>query len=134
MLMGAHLAGLALTLSGLGLVHGVAHSVSATVGTAHGEALATVLPEVMEFNSRVSEDVYASIGHDMGVSANSETVISAVRDLADEIQIRNKLSHYGVTEDLVQSISKKVLEDSVTSNNPIDPTQSEVEGILLSRI
>jgi len=134
MLMGAHLAGLALTLSGLGLVHGVAHSVSATVGTAHGEALATVLPEVMQFNSQVSDDVYASIGYDMGVSANSATVIEAVRDLSDEIQIRNKLSHYGVTPDLVQSISKKVLEDSVTSNNPIAPTEDQVAGIILSRL
>ncbi len=134
MLMGAHLAGLALTLSGLGLVHGVAHSVSATVGTAHGEALATVLPEVMQFNSQVSDDVYASIGYDMGVSANSATVISAVRDLSDEIQIRNKLSHYGVTPDLLQSISKKVLEDSVTSNNPIDPTEDQVAGIIRSRL
>ena len=134
MLMGAHLAGLALTLSGLGLVHGVAHSVSATVGTAHGEALATVLPEVMQFNSQVSDDVYASIGYDMGVSANSATVIEAVRDLSDEIQIRNKLSHYGVTSDLVQSISKKVLEDSVTSNNPIAPTEDQVAGIIRSRL
>jgi alcohol dehydrogenase class IV len=134
MLMGAHLAGLALTLSGLGLVHGVAHSVSATVGTAHGEALATVLPEVMQFNSQVSDDVYASIGYDMGVSANSATVIAAVRDLSDEIQIRNKLSHYGVTPELVQSISKKVLEDSVTSNNPIDPTEEQVAGIIRSRL
>jgi len=134
MLMGAHLAGLALTLSGLGLVHGVAHSVSATVGTAHGEALATVLPEVMQFNSQVSDDVYASIGYDMGVSANSATVIAAVRDLSDEIQIRNKLSHYGVTPVLVQSISKKVLEDSVTSNNPIDPTEEQVAGIIRSRL
>lgn len=134
MLMGAHLAGLALTLSGLGLVHGVAHSVSATVGAAHGEALATVLPEVMEFNSKVVGDVYASIGYDMGVSANSETVISAVRDLSDEIQIRNKLSHYGVTPELVESISKKVLEDSVTSNNPIDPTEDQVAGIIRSRL
>jgi alcohol dehydrogenase class IV len=70
----------------------------------------------------------------MGIAANSATVISAVRDLADQIQIRNKLSHYGVTKDLVQAISVKVLEDSVTSNNPIDPTQTEVESILLSRI
>ena len=38
MLLGAHLAGLALTLYGLGLVHGIAHSVSAHVGAAHGEA------------------------------------------------------------------------------------------------
>jgi alcohol dehydrogenase class IV len=134
MLMGAHLAGLALTLSGLGLVHGVAHSVSATVGTAHGEALATVLPEVMQFNSQVSDDVYASIGYDMGVSAKSATVIEAVRDLSDEIQIRNKLSHYGVTPELVQSISKKVLEDSVTSNNPIAPTEDQVAGIIRSRL
>lgn len=134
MLMGAHLAGLALTLSGLGLVHGVAHSVSATVGAAHGEALATVLPEVMEFNSRVSDNVYASIGYDMGVSADSATVISAVRDLSDEIQIRNSLSHYGVTPDLVELISKKVLEDSVTSNNPVTPTEAEVVEILRSRL
>lgn len=134
MLMGAHLAGLALTLSGLGLVHGVAHSVSATVGAAHGEALATVLPEVMEFNSRVSEDVYASIGYDMGVSADSATVISAVRDLSDEIQIRHSLSHYGVTPDLVELISTKVLEDSVTSNNPVAPTAAEVKELLLSRM
>ena len=89
MLMGAHLAGLALTLSGLGLVHGIAHSVSAHVGAAHGEALATVLPEVMEFNSREVSDIYATVGNDMGVSANSATAIEAVRDLSDSINIRN---------------------------------------------
>lgn len=134
MLMGAHLAGLALTLSGLGLVHGIAHSVSATVGTAHGEALATVLAEVMEFNSREVGDVYASVGNDMGVSARSEVAIEAVRDLANEIQIRNSLSHYGVTSAMVGDIAKKVLADSVTGNNPIAPTEAEVSAILNSRL
>jgi alcohol dehydrogenase class IV len=134
MLMGAHLAGLALTLSGLGLVHGIAHSVSAHVGAAHGEALATVLPEVMQFNSRAVSDIYASIGNDMGVSANSETAIEAVRDLAESINIRNSLSHYGVKQEMVADIAKTVLADSVTSNNPVAPSDGEVLAILTSRL
>ena len=134
MLMGAHLAGLALTLSGLGLVHGIAHSVSAHVGAAHGEALATVLPEVMQFNSRAVSDIYASVGNDMGVSANSDTAIEAVRDLAESINIRNSLSHYGVKQEMVADIAKTVLADSVTGNNPIAPTDGEVQGILTSRL
>ena len=134
MLMGAHLAGLALTLSGLGLVHGIAHSVSAHVGAAHGEALATVLPEVMQFNSREVSDIYASVGNDMGVSANSETAIEAVRDLSESISIRNSLSHYGVKQEMIGDIAKTVLADSVTGNNPIAPTEGEVQGILSSRL
>jgi alcohol dehydrogenase class IV len=134
MLMGAHLAGLALTLSGLGLVHGIAHSVSAHVGAAHGEALATVLPEVMQFNSSVSSDVYASVGNDMNVSADSKTVIAAVRDLADQIEIRNSLTFHGVKQEMIEDIAEKVIADSVTSNNPIMPSKSEVLGILSSRL
>lgn len=133
MLMGAHLAGLALTLSGLGLVHGIAHSLSAHVGAAHGEALATVLPEVMEFNARDVSQIYATVGVDMGVKAESETAIAAVRDLADSINIRNTLSHYGVKEAMIGEIAKTVLADSVTSNNPRTPQESEVVGILTSR-
>ena len=132
--MGAHLAGLALTLSGLGLVHGIAHSVSAHVGAAHGEALATVLPEVMQFNSREVSDIYATVGSDMGVPANSATAIEAVRDLSDSINIRNSLAHYGVKQEMIGDIAKTVLADSVTSNNPIAPTESEVLGILTSRL
>lgn len=134
MLMGAHLAGLALTLSGLGLVHGIAHSVSAHVGAAHGEALATVLAEVMSFNSREVSNIYATVGNDMGVSAKSEVAIQAVKDLADSIQIRNNLSHYGVKAEMISDIAKKVIADSVTSNNPIAPTELEVTRILQSRM
>jgi alcohol dehydrogenase class IV len=70
----------------------------------------------------------------MGVSANSDTAIAAVRDLSDSINIRNSLSHYGVTQAMVSDIAKTVLADSVTSNNPIAPSAGEVEGILTSRL
>jgi len=134
MLMGAHLAGLALTLSGLGLVHGIAHSLSAHVGAAHGEALASVLAEVMEFNSTKVGDIYATVANDMGESADSAVAIAAVRNLADEIQVRNKISFFGATNGMIPEIARVCLADSVTSNNPIDPTLEDVTKILAARI
>jgi alcohol dehydrogenase class IV len=134
MLVGAHLAGLALTLSGLGLVHGIAHSVSAHVGAAHGEALAAVLAEVMEFNAATVGDIYAGIGLDMGVSASARSTIDAVRGLADEINIRFDLTHFGVVPTMVEAIADTTLADSVTSNNPVMPTKQEVVEIISSRV
>ena len=134
--MGAHLAGLALTLSGLGLVHGIAHSVSAHVGAAHGEALAAVLSEVMEFNARQSKvsEIYASVANDMNLERNAMAGIKAVRELADAIEIRKPLSFFGVTQEMCESIATNALADSVTSNNPIAPTKPEVLELLKSRL
>jgi alcohol dehydrogenase class IV len=88
----------------------------------------------MEFNSREVSDIYATVGIDMGVSANSATAIEAVRDLSDSINIRNSLSHYGVKQEMIGDITKTVLADSVTGNNPIAPTDCEVQAILTSRL
>jgi alcohol dehydrogenase class IV len=88
----------------------------------------------MEFNAREVSDIYATVGNDMGVSANSATAIEAVRDLSDSINIRNSLSYYGVKQEMIGEIAKTVLADSVTSNNPITPTEDEVQGILTSRL
>ena len=134
MLMGSHLAGLALTLSGLGLVHGIAHSVSAHVGAAHGEALASVLAEVMEFNRSVSDLTYKSVAIDMNIHADAQSAIKAVRSLADEVNIRFPLSTFGVTSDMCEAIADTALIDSVTSNNPIAPTKAQIVEILKSRL
>ncbi|MBI3429644.1 MAG: iron-containing alcohol dehydrogenase, partial [Actinobacteria bacterium] len=104
------------------------------VGAAHGEALAAVLAEVMEFNSRQVAEVYATVGNDMGVSTSAPAAIDAVRSLADDINIRFSLSHYGVTESMVEAITATVQADSVTSSNPIVPTDAEVAAILTSRL
>ena len=134
MLLGAHMAGLALTLSGLGLGHGIAHSVSAHVGAAHGEALAAVLAEVMEFNSQAIAPIYATVANDMGVTADSKSAIDAVRSLADNINIRQNLSAFGVKPEMVSDIADTTLADSVTGNNPIAPNKEDVINIISSRI
>jgi alcohol dehydrogenase class IV len=50
MLVGAHLAGQALTRSGLGLVHALGHAITAHHGVVHGRALGMVLPEVVAWS------------------------------------------------------------------------------------
>ncbi|WP_433798178.1 iron-containing alcohol dehydrogenase family protein [Actinomycetospora sp. CA-084318] len=66
MLVGAHLAGQALTRSGLGLVHGLGHALTAHHGVVHGRALAMVLPEVVAWSL---DDAGAGHGADAGAWA-----------------------------------------------------------------
>ncbi|MBA2639947.1 MAG: iron-containing alcohol dehydrogenase, partial [Nocardioidaceae bacterium] len=61
LLLGSHLAGRALSISGLGLVHGIAHATTSHTGAVHGVALAAVLTEVMERTAAVAGPAYARV-------------------------------------------------------------------------
>ncbi|BBF98963.1 MULTISPECIES: iron-containing alcohol dehydrogenase family protein [Pseudonocardia] len=61
LLLGAHLAGQALTVSGLGLVHGIAHAVTAHLGTPHGVALAAVNEQVMRYSADAAVGAYERV-------------------------------------------------------------------------
>ena len=52
MLLGAHLAGLAIEASMLGATHACANPLSARYGTTHGVAIALMLPHVVRWNGR----------------------------------------------------------------------------------
>ncbi|MGN6521615.1 MAG: iron-containing alcohol dehydrogenase family protein [Actinomycetes bacterium] len=140
MLLGAHLAGLALTANGLGLVHGLAHSVSAHVGAVHGEALAAVLAEVMDYNLPTVTPEYAAVAVDLGLARDNgqegdrersaRLAIDNVRALAEEVGARRRLRDLGVEQDMHASIAATALADSVTGNNPRTPQQDEVESLV----
>jgi alcohol dehydrogenase len=61
MLWGAHLAGAAIEASMLGATHACANPLSARYGTAHGVAIALLLPHVVRWNARAANDGYASL-------------------------------------------------------------------------
>lgn len=136
MLIGAHIAGRALTTSGLGLAHGIAHSVSAHTGAAHGEALAAVLPEVIDFNMPVSEEEYqvaVRCMSDAGWVVHGD-LPTTVEDLATSIGARRTLGELGVLASMVESIAVGAATDRVTSNNPRPVTSADVEAIISSRL
>ena len=61
MMLGAHLAGMAIEQSMLGAAHACANPLTARFGIAHGLALAMLLPHVVRWNADVAADRYAAL-------------------------------------------------------------------------
>jgi alcohol dehydrogenase class IV len=128
LLLGAHLAGRALTLSGLGLVHGIGHSLTNHLGTVHGVALAAVLPEVMTFCAEAAGPAYRTVALAMGAT----DAVAAAGELAARIGVRYRLRDLGASADAVRSVARGAVDDIVTVNSPRLPTLADVEQILHS--
>jgi alcohol dehydrogenase class IV len=129
MLLAAHLAGRALTLSGLGLVHGLGHTLTTLLGTVHGVALAAVLPEVMDFcadGSRHARLAYSVAARALG----SDDAITTVADLATGVGVRSSLSRLGLTGEAVAQVARAAVEDVVSANSPRPASQADVEDLL----
>ncbi len=126
LLLGAHLAGRALTLSGLGLVHGIAHALTNHFHTVHGVALAAVMPEVMAYCAQDAGPAYAAAAVAMGCG----DPIEAVTDLAASIGVRRPLRELGLTVETVPSVARDAVQDAVSLNSPRTPTPPDVEHLL----
>src|SRR5438128_5886964 len=61
MQLGASYAGVAIESSMLGATHACANPLTARYGTAHGAAIAMLLPSVVRWNERAAADRYATL-------------------------------------------------------------------------
>ncbi|GAA1715710.1 iron-containing alcohol dehydrogenase [Fodinicola feengrottensis] len=123
-MVGAHLAGQALTISGLGLVHGFGHAITAFTGTAHGVALASVLAAVMRF----SPEAYEPAGFALSV----DDPVAAALDIADGVDIVRPLRDLDVDRGMLPAIAATALADAVTRNSPRVPSLAEATALLES--
>ncbi|WP_055495400.1 iron-containing alcohol dehydrogenase family protein [Streptomyces sp. TP-A0356] len=135
LMMGAHLAGQALTLSGLGLVHGIGHALTAHTGTPHGVALAAVLEEVMEFSAPAARDAYEGVARAMRLPAPADgdwarAAVAAVREISAAVEIKRPLRELGADRALLPAIARGAAADAVTKNAPRQPSEAEVLEIL----
>jgi alcohol dehydrogenase len=62
MVLGAHLAGVAIENSMLGATHACANPLTARYGTVHGVAIAVLLPRVVRWNLAAEPDLYRELG------------------------------------------------------------------------
>ncbi|MFV8185088.1 iron-containing alcohol dehydrogenase family protein [Streptomyces sp. AF1B] len=135
LMMGAHLAGQALTLSGLGLVHGIGHALTAHTGTPHGVALAAVLEEVMEFSAPAARDAYEQAGRAMRLDPPADgdwarATVAAVRATSGALDIKRPLRELGADRSMLSSVAAGAVADAVTKNAPRIPDAGEVLEIL----
>lgn len=136
MMLGCLIAGFGFSNANLGLVHGIAHTLSAHFHLAHGVANATVLPYVMEYNADSCPEKMVDLAKaiNLPVSGDLEKdkyLLSAeLLKMTKTVGIKT-LSELGVEEKDFDMIAEDVLKEPVLGFNPKQGvTKEDVIGIL----
>ena len=139
MALGQYIAGMGFSNVGLGIVHSMAHGLSALYDTPHGVACAIILPTGLEYNKTAAGDRYRAIGQAMGVAgidAMSEAeaidaTIAAVKQLSADVGIPAGLQGILKEED-VAFLSASAYADACRPGNPRDTNEAEIAALYRS--
>ena len=123
MMLGCLIAGFGFSNANLGLVHGIAHTLSAHFHLAHGVANATVLPYVMEYNADSCPEKMVNLAKAIDLPVSGDLAIDKYL-LSKELLKMTKtvgiktLSELGVEEKDFEMIAEDVLKEPVLGFNP----------------
>ena len=150
------LAGMAFSNALLGIVHSMAHKTGAAYSGGHiihGCANAMYLPKVIAYNAKVPEaaERYAEIAKFLHLEGNSteelvKALIQMLRDMNDQLNIPQAIKYYGeggVKADAsiidekeflakLPEVARNAIGDACTGSNPRQPSQEEMEKLLLA--
>lgn len=137
LLLAAHMAGQAMSTTGLGIVHALGHPLGGRHDLPHGEALALVLIECLKFNQPVRRDRFARMAEPLGVASHATTeernagaAVDAVENLLAELEMGTRLTDRGIAASDLPGIAEDALADAVLLNTPRHPTELELLTIL----
>ena len=139
MALGQYIAGMGFSNVGLGIVHSMAHGLSALYDTPHGVACAILLPCGLEYNAPVAGKRYRAIGKAMGVDgidmmddeAAARATIAAVKQLSKDVGIPADLKGILKDED-VDFLSESAYADACRPGNPRDTSVEEIKALYRS--
>ena len=137
MSLGQYIAGMGFSNVGLGIVHSMAHPLSAVYDIPHGKACAMLLTAVLKFNAPATGEKYREIARVMGVSdvdgMDQETyrqaAIDVIQKLADDVGIPKSLSEAGVKREDIPFLAESAFNDACTPGNPRDVSLEDIIGI-----
>jgi alcohol dehydrogenase len=124
MQLGAFYAGAAIENSMLGATHACANPLTARYGTAHGAAIAMLLPAVVRWNESVAADDYAkllewsSIGSHQSNLPPTETLARRLEALAEMGGLSTNLRASGVTVSDLAELASEAAEQWTGTFNP----------------
>ena len=141
MALGQYIAGMGFSNVGLGIVHSMAHGLSALYDTPHGVACAILLPVGLEYNKTVSGERYRAIGEAMRVEGidkmsdeeAADATIAAVRKLSQDIGIPANLKGILKEED-VAFLSESAYADACRPGNPRETSVAEIAELYRSQM
>ena len=139
LLLAAHMAGVAMANTGLGLCHAIGYALGSRWNIAHGVALAMLLPDVLRFNLPVRTDRMADVAFALGVGdthaeggRNAGAAIEAIAALREQVGLTALIADFGITEADFAQIAADALDDEVLANTPRPPTGDDIGAILLA--
>ena len=139
MLLAAHMAGIGMATTGLGLCHAIGHAIGGRFGIAHGVALTAVLPQVLRFNAPSCEARLADVAHALGAADadrdrtwNAGAAIDAVAGLAERVGLTERMAGLGITAADFGLIAADAMDDEVLANTPRQPTPADIRSVLLA--
>ena len=141
MALGQYIAGMGFSNVGLGIVHSMAHGLSALYDTPHGVACAILLPVGLEYNKTVAGERYRAVGKAMGVKGIDEmndaeaadATIAAVKQLSADVGIPANL-HGILKEEDIQFLAESAYADACRPGNPRDTSVEEIVELYKSQL
>lgn len=140
MALGQYLAGMGFSNVGLGLVHGMAHPLSAWYNIPHGVACAALLPTIMKYNKDFTGEKYREIAKALKLS-NADTLsiadareaaCAAIDQLSKDVGIPKTISELGVKAEDIPQLAEDAFKDVCTPGNPRDTTVEEIIALYQS--
>jgi alcohol dehydrogenase class IV len=133
MMLMASMMGAVAFQKGLGVVHSLAHPLSALLDTHHGLANAVNIPYGMEFNIAGFEGKFRRIARALELREESgDAVVNYLFDLNSRIGIPRRLRDIGVRPEHIGTLSDLAFADFAHPNNP-KPVSREDFRLLYER-
>ncbi|MFV0439603.1 MAG: iron-containing alcohol dehydrogenase [Desulfopila sp.] len=129
-------AGIAFGNADLGLVHTIAHPLSARCGLAHGDANAAMLPYVVAYNADAvperTREIARALGVDVAGKSDEEAATLAVdkiKELSAKIGIKT-LRGLNVPETALNDLVEDSMLEATLQFNPKQPKKEDVRKLL----
>lgn len=132
-----YMAGMSFTNVGLGIVHSMAHPLSAFYDIPHGVANALILPYVLDFNSDVCEDKMTALALAFdpsfdtakGSRAAAKHCVDIIRSFNAKAGLPQKLNELSVKEEDFDALAQSALNDAATPDNRKEVTAEDLKKL-----
>jgi alcohol dehydrogenase len=126
MLLGAHVAGIAIEQAMLGAAHACANPLTARHNLSHGVAVGVMLPHVIRFNALRVADAYADL------CSSGDALAARIEVWMDAVGIPRRLREHGVGRESLPLLSEAAAKQWTARFNPRPVTASDLLSIYQS--